>query len=83
VLAEEGGDPQEIVDRKNLRQLDDTDQLRAVVKTVVEDHPEETERYRDGKKGLVGFFMGQVMQRTQGSANPEKARELLQEELTG
>jgi len=83
VLAEEGGDPQAIVDRKNLRQIDDTDQLRAVVKTVVEDHPKETERYRDGKKGLVGFFMGQVMQRTQGSANPEKARELLQEELAG
>ncbi|PEN15119.1 glutamine--tRNA ligase [Longibacter salinarum] len=81
ILVDRGGAPEAIVDREGLRQIDDTEKLRLVVQSVVDDHPDEADRYRNGKKGLVGFFMGQVMQRTKGSANPEKARELVQEEL--
>jgi glutaminyl-tRNA synthetase len=50
---------------------------------VLDDHPDEVARYRDGKKSLIGFFMGQVMDATNGAANPEVARELLQDELDG
>jgi glutaminyl-tRNA synthetase len=81
VMIESGGEPETIVDERDLRQIDDETQLRYVVQAVIEDHPDETERYRSGKKGLIGFFMGQIMQRTGGSANPETARELVQEEL--
>ena len=38
-------------------------------------------RYRDGYTNLIGFFMGQVMQATNGSANPELARDLLRGHL--
>ena len=77
------GGPEEIVEARNLRQIDDTGALEGVVRDVVENHPEEVERYRSGKNGLIGFFMGQVMQQTNGKANPELTRDLLTEELEG
>ena len=80
-LVENGGSPEAIVDERSLRQVDDTEALRPTVRAVLDDHPDEVARYRDGKKSLVGFFMGQVMDATNGAANPELARELLQEEL--
>ena len=76
-----GGDPEALVDDRGLRQVDDTEALQGVVDTVLTDHPDEVARYRDGKQGLLGFFMGEVMQATDGSANPELARELLQNAL--
>ena len=39
------------------------------------------EEYRDGKKGLMGFFMGQIMKETQGKADPKVVQELLRQEL--
>jgi glutaminyl-tRNA synthetase len=69
------------VDDRGLRQVDDTEALRPTVQSVLDDHPDEVARYRDGKKGLIGFFMGQVMDATDGAANPETARELLQSYL--
>jgi glutaminyl-tRNA synthetase len=80
-LVENGGSPEAIVDERDLRQVDDTEALRPTVQAVLDDHPDEVARYRDGKKSLVGFFMGQVMDATNGAANPELARELLQDEL--
>ena len=82
-MLDGGGPPEEIVEARNLRQIDDTGALQGVVRDVVENHPEEVERYRNGKKGLIGFFMGQVMQQTNGKANPELTRDLLSEELEG
>jgi glutaminyl-tRNA synthetase len=82
-MLDGGGSPEEIVEARNLRQIDDTGALEGVVREVVENHPEEVERYRSGKKGLIGFFMGQVMQQTNGKANPELTRDLLTEELEG
>jgi len=82
-MLDGGGSPEEIVEARNLRQIDDTGALEGVVRDVVENHPEEVERYRSGKKGLIGFFMGQVMQQTNGTANPELTRDLLTEELEG
>ena len=80
-LLEDGGSPEAIVDDRGLRQVDDTETLRPTVQSVLDDHPDEVTRYREGKKGLIGFFMGQVMDATNGAASPELARELLQEEL--
>jgi glutaminyl-tRNA synthetase len=64
-----------------MRQVDDTEALRDVIADVLDEHPDEVERYRDGKEGLIGFFMGRVMEATGGSANPELARGLLREAL--
>jgi glutaminyl-tRNA synthetase len=70
-----------IVEKRDLRQVDDTEVLKETVNEVLADHPEEVARYRDGDTNLIGFFMGQVMQATNGSANPELARDLLRGHL--
>jgi glutaminyl-tRNA synthetase len=80
-MLEDGGDPEAIVEERGLRQVDDTEALRDVIADVLDEHPDEVERYRDGKEGLIGFFMGRVMEATGGSANPELARGLLREAL--
>ena len=44
-------------------------------------HPDELARYRSGEKKLFGFFMGQMMRATKGKADPQAARQRLQEML--
>jgi aspartyl-tRNA(Asn)/glutamyl-tRNA(Gln) amidotransferase subunit B len=74
-------DAQAIAEELNLIQVSDEGFLDNLVDEVLSDHAQEVERYRDGKKGLLGFFIGQTMQRSQGKANPQMVRELLQEKL--
>ena len=81
ILVADGSDPEVIVDRENLRQIQDNDALKPVIEEVIAAHPDQVRRYREGKQALIGFFMGQVMQKTGGSANPEVAKKLLGEKL--
>lgn len=81
VLASEGGDPTAIVERLGLRQIDDTAGLAPAVDAVIAEHADKAEAYRAGRTGLLGFFIGQVIARTGGRANPERVRELLSERL--
>ena len=53
----------------------------AAVERVIEAHPGKAEEYRGGRPALLGFFMGQVMQRAGGKADPEKTREMLREAI--
>jgi glutaminyl-tRNA synthetase len=80
-LVEKGGSPREIVAAKGLQQLDDADALEALVAEVLEAHPGQLGQYRDGKTALFGFFVGQVMKRTQGRANPGVVNALLKKRL--
>lgn len=80
-LAERGGNPAGIVERRGLRQVSDPAALRPVVEEVVAANAPKVEEYRGGKTGLLGFFVGQAMRRAGGRANPEVVRELLQQRL--
>ena len=81
VLAQEGGEPREIVDRLDLSQMSDAEVLGPLIAEVLEAHPEKVREFRGGKHGLLGFFMGQVMGRTGGKADPEVTGELLRQRL--
>jgi aspartyl-tRNA(Asn)/glutamyl-tRNA(Gln) amidotransferase subunit B len=70
-----------IADERDLIQVSDPDAIAPVVEGVVDDHPDQVETYLDGKDGLLGFFIGQVMQRFDGSPDPELVRTLLRETL--
>ena len=70
-----------IVEAKGLAQVSDEAALAAIVAQVIADHPDEVRRYREGKKGLFGWFMGQVMRATGGKANPATVKKLLSERL--
>jgi aspartyl-tRNA(Asn)/glutamyl-tRNA(Gln) amidotransferase subunit B len=78
-----GADPESVVAAKGLTQVSDEGELAAVIDQVLVDSPKELEQYRSGKDKLFGFFVGQVMKRTQGKANPAKVNELLKAKLAG
>ncbi|WP_027175914.1 Asp-tRNA(Asn)/Glu-tRNA(Gln) amidotransferase subunit GatB [Desulfovibrio aminophilus] len=77
-----GGDPEELVKAKGLTQISDTTALETVVDGVIAANPKEAEAYRGGKTKLVAFFVGQVMRRTKGQANPAVVNELLAKKLS-
>jgi glutaminyl-tRNA synthetase len=81
VLLREGGDPERIVRRKNLRQMNDASALEPIVDGVLAGDPDAVARYRAGKTGLLGFFLGVVMRTTGGSANPALVKQILEERL--
>lgn len=82
-MMESGKDPQEIVKEKNLLQVSDEGELLALVKEIVAANPGQAEDFRGGKDKLMGFFVGQLMQKTKGKANPKLANELFTKELKG
>ncbi len=76
-LAESGGSPGDIVARKGLTQVSDREALWPIVEAVLNENPAKVDEYRGGKTGLIGFFVGQVMRKTGGKANPEVVKDLL------
>ena len=61
--------------------ITDTAELEPLIESVLADNPKQVESYRNGKEGLLGFFVGQVMRETGGKANPKVVNELLREKL--
>jgi glutaminyl-tRNA synthetase len=82
-MVEEGGEPAAIVDRLGLRQVSDPAALAPAVDRVLAANAAKAQEYRAGKAGLLGFFIGQVMRETGGTANPELVRRLVAERLDG
>jgi aspartyl-tRNA(Asn)/glutamyl-tRNA(Gln) amidotransferase subunit B len=76
-----GDDPQAVIDRKGLVQVSDTGAIGAVVAEVLAAYPAQVAEYRGGKAKVLGFFVGEVMKRTRGRANPQMVNELLKEKL--
>ena len=76
-----GGDPEKIVQQKGLVQMSDEDELLALVREIVAAHPEQAQQFRDGKDKVLGFFVGQLMKKTRGTANPQLANSLFKQEL--
>ncbi len=76
-----GESPEAIVEAEGMRQLRDEATLLAVIADVLAAHPDKVAAYRAGKSGLLGFFMGQVMRVTQGQADPQVVKPLLETAL--
>jgi aspartyl-tRNA(Asn)/glutamyl-tRNA(Gln) amidotransferase subunit B len=72
-----------VADRLGLVQVGDTDALGRWVEEVLAAHPGEVARYRGGETKLMGFFVGQVMKKSQGKADPKGVQPVLQEKLKG
>jgi aspartyl-tRNA(Asn)/glutamyl-tRNA(Gln) amidotransferase subunit B len=75
---EESGDmPAKIVSERGLKVVANVDELEPMLKALIEKHPKQVESIRAGKKGVMGFFVGQVMKATGGSADPKIVNRLL------
>jgi glutaminyl-tRNA synthetase len=81
LMLETGRDPETIIDEEGLERVTDTGELAPLIDEILADNADAVERYRGGKKALLGFFIGQVMQATKGTADPQLARQMLQDKL--
>lgn len=81
IMYETGKDADAIVEEKGLKQVTDTGAIEALVDEVIAENPDNVEKYRGGKDKLFGFFVGQVMKKSQGKANPAMVNTLLKEKL--
>ncbi|MCB0584248.1 MAG: Asp-tRNA(Asn)/Glu-tRNA(Gln) amidotransferase subunit GatB [Phaeodactylibacter sp.] len=81
MAAEPERSPLEIARSLNLIQTSDENLLEKLVDDALAGNPAEVERYRKGKKGLIGFFMGEVMKASKGKADPKVVGKLLREKL--
>jgi len=81
VMAAEGGEPSELVERLGLAKQGDEAALRAEVDAVLAAHPDEVARFRGGEARLMGFFMGALMRATGSKADPALVGSLLREAL--
>ncbi len=80
-MAKTGADPSHVMDEKDLSQIDNNKELEKIAKQVIDAHPEQADEYRAGKEPLIKFFLGAVMKKTQGKANPQKTEKLLEKLL--
>ncbi len=80
-LLTEGGSPTQIVEAEGLIQLSDPAAINAIIDELLVAHPKELEQYRAGKTKMLGFFVGQVMKKTSGRADPKLTNQLLAQRL--
>ena len=71
----------EAIETLGLKQVTDTGAIEAMCDEIIAANPEKVEQYQGGKDKLFGFFVGQVMKASQGSANPQAVNELLKAKL--
>ncbi len=77
--GESGAD--DIIESRGLKQITDSDAIEALIDEVIAANPGQVEQFRAGKEKVLGFFVGQVMKRSRGKANPAQVNALLREKL--
>ena len=81
-LWEQEGEVDAIIEAKGLKQITDTGAIEAIVDEVIAACPEQVQQFKDGNDKVIGFLVGQVMQKSKGKANPQMANQLLQEKMS-
>jgi aspartyl-tRNA(Asn)/glutamyl-tRNA(Gln) amidotransferase subunit B len=82
-LLEKGGSAKAIVEARGLGMISDPAAITAIVEELLAAHPEEVEAFRGGKTKLQGFFVGQLMKKTGGKADPKLSNQILNTKLKG
>ncbi len=84
VLAEmykTGGDPSQIIEEKNLAQMDNSDELEKIIDEVLVKNEKSVVDFKAGKENALKFLIGQVMATTKGKANPQIVQEIVKNKL--
>ncbi|MEX0907423.1 MAG: Asp-tRNA(Asn)/Glu-tRNA(Gln) amidotransferase subunit GatB [Gemmatimonadota bacterium] len=81
IMAETGRPAAELVQEHGLVQVRDDTQLDDWVRAVIDECPDEVQRFRTGELKVMGYLMGQVMKKSAGRADPKRASELLRARL--
>jgi len=81
VLWQQGGEVDQVIEAKGLRQLNDSGALEAMVDEVLAANPDNVAQIRAGKDKAFNALVGQVMKRSQGKANPQQVADCLRAKL--
>ncbi|MEP6734456.1 MAG: Asp-tRNA(Asn)/Glu-tRNA(Gln) amidotransferase subunit GatB [Chryseolinea sp.] len=73
--------PLEVAQQLNVIQDSNLDSLSPIIDEIIKAFPLKVEEYKNGKKGIVGMFMGELMKRSKGKADPKVANELITKKL--
>ncbi|MEX2362268.1 MAG: Asp-tRNA(Asn)/Glu-tRNA(Gln) amidotransferase subunit GatB, partial [Balneolaceae bacterium] len=74
--------PEDLAKEMNLIQVSDSGFLEPIVDEIITNNPDEVKRYQEGKKQLMGFFVGQAMKASRGKANPKMITDLITKKLS-
>jgi len=80
-VEDSGRPPANIVQEQGLARVSDEEAIRKVSEEVLAENPEQVAAYQGGKTTLIGWFVGQVMKKSRGKADPQLARTLLEKLL--
>lgn len=80
-MAESGRAPEVVIREQGLAQVSDTGELEKIINEVLAENSENLKRYYEGKDRLFGFFVGEVMKKTRGQANPGLVNSILKAKL--
>ena len=80
-MAKTGAPPQDIIKKKGLVQISDSSAIAKIVDEAISRFEKEAAEYKKGKTKLLGFFVGQVMKKTKGKADPKIVNRLIKEKL--
>ena len=81
-LIENDSTVDEAIDKLGLKQVSDDGALYAIIDEILNANQDKVAEYKSGKDKMFGFFVGQIMKASKGSANPNKVNDLLKERLT-
>ncbi|WP_294964971.1 Asp-tRNA(Asn)/Glu-tRNA(Gln) amidotransferase subunit GatB [Sulfurimonas sp.] len=80
-LMDNAQDVDAAIEKLGLKQVSDTGAIEVICDEIIAANPEKVEQYQGGKEKLFGFFVGQVMKASKGSANPQSVNEVLKSKL--
>ncbi|MDR1699618.1 MAG: Asp-tRNA(Asn)/Glu-tRNA(Gln) amidotransferase subunit GatB [Lachnoclostridium sp.] len=78
----DGIDPKQYIEEQGLSMVSDEDDLRKICEEVISDNPKVVEDYKKGNQKVIGFFVGNVMKRMGGKANPQIVNQIVKELLS-
>ncbi|MGR3218520.1 MAG: Asp-tRNA(Asn)/Glu-tRNA(Gln) amidotransferase subunit GatB [Candidatus Anammoxibacter sp.] len=76
-----GENPEVIVEKKGLSQINDESELDLIVSDIIKENGKVVADYKSGKKNALGFLVGKVMQKTKGKANPKVINRMLEDKM--
>jgi len=76
-----GGDPSQIIESKNLKQVSDVGELEKIIDKIIKNNPQVVEDYKRGKENALQFLIGQAMKESKGRINPGIAKEVIKKKL--
>lgn len=82
IVWSEGGEIQELIQKEGLEQISNDDEIEKILDEVISENQKQFEQLKSGKDRLQGFFVGQVMKKTSGSASPQVVNKLLKDKLS-